>query len=374
MKALCNREGLLNAFAMVTGVAPTRSPKPILQNVKFVVDGEEGSTLLATDLEVGIRHRVLGVQVEEPGAVILPTLKVGSILRTSTDDELLIETVDDQILIRGRHSEFKLPSDNPEHFPEVPDFAAVSYHVVSAADLRRLIRRTSFATDPESTRYALGGCLIEFTHESLTMVGTDGRRLARMIAPADIENPDAAPSLSGSPVVPVKALKILERNINDDDPPVHIAIQSDKNVLVRTENAVIYSRLVEGRFPRYQDVFPTHVENKVSVEVGPLRMAVEQASIVTSEESRGVDFNFSEGVLRLASQAADVGSSHVDLPLGYEGKPVEITFDPRYLTDALKTLDDASTVHIELIDSKNAAVFKTDDRYTYVVMPLTRER
>ena len=372
MKALCNREGLLNAFTMVTGVAPARSPKPILQNVKFVVDDDDGSTLLATDLEVGIRHRVLGVRVEVPGAIILPTAKVGSILRTSNDDELSIETVDDQILIRGRYSEFKLPSDNPEHFPEVPDFAATSYHVVSAADLRRLIRRTSFATDPESTRYALGGCLIEFTAESLTMVGTDGRRLARMIAPAEIENDGPIPT--GSPVVPVKALKILERNINDDEAPVHIAIQADKNVLVRTENAVIYSRLVEGRFPRYQDVFPTHVENKVSVEVGPLRLAVEQASIVTSEESRGVDFNFSEGVLRLASQAADVGSSHVDLPIGYEGKAVEITFDPRYLTDALKTLDDASTVHIELIDSKNAAVFKTDDRYTYVVMPLTRER
>ena len=79
-------------------------------------------------------------------------------------------------------------------------------------------------------------------------------------------------------------------------------------------------------------------------------------------------------MLRLASQAADVGSSHVDLPIGYEGKPVEITFDPRYLVDALKTLDDTAAVTAELIDAKNAAVFKTDDHYTYVVMPLTRER
>jgi DNA polymerase-3 subunit beta len=105
-----------------------------------------------------------------------------------------------------------------------------------------------------------------------------------------------------------------------------------------------------------------------------LRLAVEQASIVTSDESRGVDFQFSSGVLKLSSQAADVGSSHVDLPITYEGKPVEITFDPRYLIDALKTLDDATPVTAELIDSKNAAVFKTTDHYTYVVMPLTRER
>ena len=193
-----------------------------------------------------------------------------------------------------------------------------------------------------------------------------------MSAPADGENNPPVPS--GSPVIPVKALKLIERNLADDDPPVHLTIQSGAAVLMRTESAVIYSRLVEGRFPRYQDVFPANVEVKIPFEVGALRIAVEQASIVTSEESRGVDFQFSTGVLRLTSQSADVGSSHVELPIAYEGKAVEITFDPRYLVDALKTLDDTMTITAELIDSKNAAVFKTDDHYTYVVMPLTRER
>ena len=114
---------------------------------------------------------------------------------------------------------------------------------------------------------------------------------------------------------------------------------------MRTESAVIYSRLVEGRFPRYQDVFPANVEVKIPLEAGSLRMAVEQASIVTSEESRGVDFQFGSGVLRLTSQSADVGSSHVELPIAYDGKAVEITFDPRYLVDALKTLDDTTADH-----------------------------
>jgi DNA polymerase III subunit beta len=155
---------------------------------------------------------------------------------------------------------------------------------------------------------------------------------------------------------------------------VHIAIQAGTAVLVRTERAVIYSRLVEGRFPRYQDVFPTQVEVRIPMEAGPLLSAVEQAAIVTSEESRGVDFSFGNGLLKLSSQAADVGSSHVELPIAYEGRAVEITFDPRYLVDALKTIEPAAAVSAELIDHKNAAVFKTDDHYTYVVMPLTRDR
>jgi DNA polymerase-3 subunit beta len=204
------------------------------------------------------------------------------------------------------------------------------------------------------------------------MVGTDGRRLARMRADAETENnPATAP---GTPVIPVKALKLIERNLSDDDEPVHLAIQAGTAVLIRTESAVIYSRLVEGRFPRYQDVFPSNVEVKIPLEAGSLRLAVEQASIVTNDDSRGVDFRFGPGFLKLSSQAADMGSSQVELPIQYDGKAVEITFDPRYLVDALKTLDDSTPMTAELIDSKNAAVFRTDDQYTYVVMPLTRDR
>ena len=121
-------------------------------------------------------------------------------------------------------------------------------------------------------------------------------------------------------------------------------------------------------------MFPANVEVRIPLEAGTLRLAVEQASIVTNDDSRGVDFQFGPGVLKLSSQAADMGSSHVELPINYEGKPVEITFDPRYLVDALKTLDDETPLTAELIDARNAAVFRTQDQYTYVVMPLTRER
>lgn len=372
MKALCNREHLLEAFGMVGGVVPARSPKPILQNVKLVADPEEGSTLLATDLEVGIRYRVLGVKVDQPGSVILPTQRFGQILRTSGDEELAIETDGETLLVRGLHAQFKLPSEDPDLFPEVPDFAAPSYHEVTAAELRRAIRRTAFATDIESTRYALGGVLFELADGTLTLVGTDGRRLARQIISVESEGEAIAPV--GQPVVPVKALKLLERNLDDTDPPVHLSFQGGTAVLIRTDRAVLYSRLVEGRFPRYQDVFPASVEVKIPLESGPLQRAVEQASIVTSEESRGVDFTFGDNQLRLTSQAPDHGSSDVDLPIQYEGKPVEITFDPRYLTDALRNLDENAAINAELIDHKSAAVFKTEDQYTYVVMPLTRER
>ncbi len=374
MKALCKRKDLLAAFGMVSGVVPARSPKPILQNVKLVSDPELGTILMATDLEVGIRHKVLGVRAYEPGSVILPTGKMQQILATSGDDELDVETSGDQLLIRTRSARWTLPSEDPSLYPEVPDFAAASYHVVKASDLRKLIRRTIFATDVESTRYALGGVLIELTADSITMVGTDGRRLAKMSAAAEAENGATPPS--GSPVIPVKALKLIDRNLDDPDLTVHIAVQAGSAVLLRTsdQGAVIYSRLVEGRFPRYQDVFPADVEVKIPLDVTLLRRAVDQASIVTSDESRGVDFQFTGDTLTLSSQAAEIGESKVTMPIHHDGKDVEITFDPRYLSDALKTIDDGTMITAELIDHKNAAVFKTEDGYAYVVMPLTRDR
>ena len=372
MKALCDREALLTAFGMVSGVISTRSPKPVLQNIKLIASVNNRSVLIGTDLDIGIRYQLPGMKVDKPGTVILPTAQMSSILRTGSDVELSIETAGDCLMVQGLHAQFTLPMEDVSLFPDVPDFGAQSYHVIDAADLKKLIRRTIFATDVESTRYALGGVLIEFTAESIAMIGTDGRRLARMSARATAENNPPPPG--GSPVIPVKALKVIERNLVDHDLPVHLDLQAETSILIRSERAVIYSQLLEGRFPRYQDVFPPNSEIKIPLEVGPLRMAVEQASIVTTEDSRGVDFQFGSGMLRLTSQSADVGTSNVELPIDYEGKTVEITFDPRYLIDALKNLDDTSSITAELVDSKNAAVFKTSDHYTYVVMPLTREQ
>ncbi len=361
---------MTTAFAMVGGVAPARSPKPILQNLKFVVDSS-GSTLMATDLELGIRYQVSGVRVDEAGAAILPTSRVQQLLRLSTEADLAIESDSEKVDIRGIRGKWHFAAEDPELFPEVPVFSPKNYYVLTSADLRKLIRRTSFATDTESTRYALGGVLVEFHEDSVVMVGTDGRRLARMTVPARLHGEFDKPE-GLSPVIPVKALKLLERNLSDDDTPVHLAIADGNSALVRTERAVIYSRLVEGRFPRYQDVFPNHHEVRVGIKAGELLRAVQQSMIVTSDESRGVEFGFAAGELTLTSKST-LGDSRLAVPIDYDDKPLSISFDPRYLVEALVVLDETVMVSIDLVNSRTAALFHTEDRYDYIVMPLTRD-
>jgi DNA polymerase-3 subunit beta len=371
MKIICNREKLLHAFQTVAPIAPARSPKPILQNVKLDV-GASTATLMATDLEVGIRYEVTGIEVEAAGSAVLPVGRFGSILRESSDATFGIESDHEGTTIRGERSQFKLPTENPQDFPAIAEFAEASYYELSARLFRELIRRTIFATDNESSRYALGGIKLEWKDNLLTAVGTDGRRLAKMEGPAQAIGQPAP--FGDVTVVPTRAMQLLERALAEDGSEVQVAVRQN-DILVRNPRAMIYSRLLEGRYPRWRDVFPNRPDAvKLDLTVGPVYSAVRQAAIVTSEESRGVDFTFGEGSLVLSGQTAEVGQSRVELPIAFDGQPIAITLDPRFASDFLKVLDPEKTFKIELQDGDSAAVCTTDDGYGYVIMPLARDR
>lgn len=370
MRVSCNRENLLAAFQMVSGVVPARSPKPILVNVKLVAETER-TYLLATDLDVGIRYRVSGVGVQQEGEAVLPTTRVNAILRESSDAEISIEADEGGTRIWGSRSRFQLPAESPGEFPQVPDFEEQAYHEVDPALLRTMIRRTIFAADVESMRYALNGVLLETEGNQLSLVGTDGRRLAVMRGSAT--GVGGHSTMQIKPVVPTKAMNLVERNLQAEEDQIAIAVHENK-VLVRTSRAVISSRLVEGRFPQYQEVFPKRYETRLTLNVKDFLQSVRQAAIITSDENRGVDMTLSDGKLLLVAQAAEIGQSEVELPISFDGKELKITFDPRYLIEMLRVLSEESAVTLDLVDSENAAVFRTEDGYSYVVMPLTRER
>jgi DNA polymerase-3 subunit beta len=350
MILLFDRAAMLDAIADAASIAPVRSPKPVLMNVLLTIDPGEGSTVSATDMEVGIVRQVLGVKADAAVSLILPPARLMAILRGAEDDEVSLSAADGKVTLRGKGWHFTLPTEDPALFPAVPGFVAADYHAVAAADLRRLIRRTAYATDPESTRYALGGTLVVAGPDSLALVATDGRRLARQVVAAE------------------------------PDPPAHVAVVANEGptgalpphaATVRTGRATIYSRLVEGRVPRYEDVFPAGAESVVTVAAGSLLDAATRAAICTSEETRGVEFAFAGDVLRISASAADVGQGEAEVAIvTLSGKPVTLALDARYLIDALKTLDREAVLRVELIDAKNAVLFKTEDRLDYVVMPL----
>lgn len=372
MKITCQRESLTNAFALAASIAPSRSPKEILQNVKVTAAGGR-ITLSATDMEVGIRLDLEeGVEIEVEGTALLPVQRTMAILRESNDESLAFETDESGIRVQGSRSKFRLPGSNPDEFPTGTEFDEDKYHVVATRLFREMVKRTVFATDAESSRFALGGVLLEMEDGKVTAVGTDGRRLARMEGPGEAVG--GHQTSGSSTIVPTRAIQLIERALNEKDETVDIAARSN-DLLVRTSNAVVYSRLVEGRYPNWRQVFPQREKAvQLDMTIGPLFAALRQAAIVTDHESRGIDFTFADGTLKLEASTADIGESQIELPVAYDGESITLTMDHRYLADFCKVLDNETNFLMEIESGAAPALMTTDDGYGYVIMPMARDR
>ncbi len=369
MKATCHREGLLSAFQVAAGVVPQRSPRPILRSVKLVFSPPDSAILLATDLEIGIRYQLSGVEVDTAGSIVLPVGETMSILRELPDERVTLKAGDGGVLIEAASSRFELSTEDPLEFPDVPDMGDEPVHRTKGGTLASMIRRTSFASATENSRYALHSVLVEFEEGRFKFVATDSKRLAVMPGAVEI----AGETPEGNWLLPPKALQLLLRVLADPEEEVGFVLR-DNEALFRTGKVVIYTRLVEGRFPKYQDVFPSEVKYQIPLPVGPFYGVVRQARILTNDESKGVDFRFADGELRLESRASQLGQSEVRMPIGYGGDSIDVTYDPQLLVDALKVLDPSEEISLEMADSRRASVFRTRDDYSYVVMPLMRDR
>ncbi|MBM4020679.1 MAG: DNA polymerase III subunit beta [Planctomycetes bacterium] len=370
MKIRSPKEPLLAAVQTAASVVPARSPKPVLTNIKFEA-GPTGAVVSATDLEVGIRAAAEGVETLAAGAVLLPSARLVAILREAAPGTVFeIESDGSAVVVRAPRSEFRLPVEDPLEFPSVATFPEGPCFEVSAPLVRELVRRTVFATDNESSRYALGGVLLEISGSRVVAVGTDGRRLAKMEGPGQ---PQGGEVREGQPIVPARAMQMVERSLGAGDAPVHLT--SDQHeILVRTGATTISARLVTGRFPRWRDVFPERPEAaRVPMVAGPLLAAVRQAAIVTSEQSKGVDFAFEPGQLVLSGRSAESGESRIELPIDYAGSPVRIKLDPRFMSEFLRVLDGGAAITVEIADPQSACVCRTDDGYGYVIMPLAAD-
>ncbi len=370
MHLTCNRAQFAAAFAVAASAVPSRTPRDVLKNVLLIVSGA-GTELVGTDQETGLRYRVNGIETNSEGEVLLPTQKLSAILRELQSETFELQIDDRTILLKAGGSRFRLTSEDPREFPPVPRFSEDSCFRVSAPVLRQMIRRTSFATDTESTRYALGGLLLEFAEGLLTLAATDGRRLAVATASCERQGDPLIPARTT--VVPTKAMSLLERSIDADADWVDIVVH-DNDVLLKSGPCTVSSRLVEGRFPRYRDVIPPNGSVNIPLSAGLFYSAVRQSQIVTDEETRGVDFRFSNSLLTLASEASAVGDSRIELPIEFAHDDLQITFDPKYVAEFLRVLTPETLVDLQLTDGETAAVFRVDDSYTYVVMPLTQDR
>src|ERR1051326_7726691 len=294
MKVICNRGALLEAITVAGNVVAARTPKPVLQCLKLTAE-ENSLTVGATDLEVAIRFTDNQVQIEQPGETLVPGDKFRDIVRESVDDTLSIEVSADNAHIRGQDSHFTIYTQNPKEFPPVPDFEGEADFEISAGHLKQLIGQTLFAAAKESTRYAFYGVLVSAKAKKISLVSTDGRRLA--MAKGDLTK-DKLSKEGAKAIVPAKALTLIDKLI--DDPEEMVGFQLRENqVIFHTASATLTSNLVEGQFPPYEDVIPKDTDKKMTAGTADFLSAVRRAALLTTEESKGVRLQFNKKGLTL---------------------------------------------------------------------------
>jgi len=364
MKVICNRGALLEALNVCGNVVASRTPKPVLQCVKLSA-ADDRLTVAATDLEVAIRYSDNQVQIEQAGETLVPADKFRDIVRESVDDTLSIEITNDTANIRGQDSHFKIFTLRPEDFPPVPDFEGEASLEIAGGLLKQLVGQTLFAAAKESTRYAFNGVLLVAKAKKVSLISTDGRRLA--MAKGDLIS-DKLGKDGSKAIIPAKALNLLDKLI--DDPEETIAVQIRENqVIFHSPSATLTSNLVEGQFPPYEDVIPKDCDKKMIAATADFLSAIRRAALLTTEDSKGVRMAFSKKGLVLTSRSPEAGEATITFPCKFEGADIEIGFNPNFVTDALKVVDN-DEISLELTAPNRPGLLKGGPNFLYVIMPV----
>jgi len=363
MKVKCETKVLADSLAIVGSVVPARSPKPVLSNVKLVA--QDGALeLMATDLEVGVRRTIPGVEVDEPGEVLLPAAQASNIVREATARNVSLTTEDTTCTIAYTGATYAIPCDEPADFPEMPTFNEKNAITVTAGDFKTMIERTKFAVAREQARFAFNGILFSLKGEVLRLVATDGHRLA--LAKGKAKN---KAGLEAAPIIPTKAMDLLDKLMDDPKEKVQIEV-GENQIIAQTAAGTVCSRLVEGHFPDYEEVIPKDCDKTMTIPGPRLHSAIRRAALITTEESRSVKFSIKKDSLLLTTRTLEGRRASVEADdAKYDGEPIDIAFNPDYFTDMLKVQGDRE-VALALKDGTSAVVAKTGGDYVYVVMPV----
>jgi len=363
MKVRFNRTALQDALSLVTSIIPSRTPKPILQCMKIVAD-KDVVRLCATDMEAGITYTVTQVEVDKAGEAVVPADKFSSIVRESFDEVIELETDENSAHLKGSDSFFTIYTQDPTQYPTVPGFDGNADIEVGLDRLQEAIGQTVFAAAKESTRYALNGILWEVHGKKLSLVATDGRRLAKSTLPLD----KASREPEGRIIAPCKTMLLLEKIPARDKATVSLRFV-DNHITIACEPVVISSNLVEGNFPKYDDIIPKDYDKKLTLPKDAFLSAVRRAALLASDDSKGIKLSLKKNNMVITSRAPETGDAQIDMSIEYESEPIEIGFNPQYLIDVLRVLK-SSDFEMHLGQSDRPGMFKSGSGFLYIVMPV----
>ena len=379
MKIHIRPKDFLSRFRLAASVAANLDIVPIRQNVKVTADETHGTILQATDGEIAIR---LGADCEvvKNGEALLPPKRLAQILDLTGEEMLILENTGGGLLVDGEVETYTLNTFLPDEFPDVDEFGAAAYHEIPAVVFKEMIRRTIFATDDENLKYTLGGVCFSMSGDDVSVVATDGIRLAWQQGCGSSVNDHHVETA----VVSARTLQVLDRilgdkSINDGDAvkmAVDVTVVGKRHtsgmVRFQCKDVTLVSRLIEGKFPQWRGIIPKmDGETPAKIKCGVLLPAVLKAQVATSDDYPGIEFSFDKGRLTVQGQGKETGIAKIELPLAFDGENKRVVLSAKYMIGFLRVLRPDMKLFLYVPPGNDPVKITADnDGYTYVIMPM----
>jgi len=366
MQIVCDKQVLLEYINIVSKAVSPRTTLPILECVLLVAD-ENGFRMLGNDLELGIESGAIEATVIEQGSVALDARMLGEIVRRLPGTTATIQTDDKFVTtIKSGKSEFKIAGQSGSEFPFLPAVEQTEPYVISAVELKNMIRQTIFSVSTDDTKPALTGELLEIKNNVVKLVSVDGFRISlRLLRPeAECGNLRA--------IIPAKTLNELSKILPGDNDAMVSIFHSERHILFALDQFILVSRVIDGDFISYENVFTDDYTTMISVEREIFVDALERASLIISKVARrdSVRIKIAEGQAIITSKT-DIGASYDELPITQDGLDLDIAFNPRYLIDALKAME-AEVVELQFTTPLSPCIIKGEgcDLQKYLILPV----
>jgi DNA polymerase III subunit beta len=371
MKFKINRDHFANGLAQVLNVVGSKATMPILSNVLIEAEKDQIS-LTTTNLDLGIRCKIKA-EVKETGSVTLPVKRLAGIVRELPNVDVTLDaSPNHQVKLTSGGSTFRIMGIGKEEFPPLPEFGEEKAYSLEQAELVTMLKSVAYAQSTDETRYILNGVYFNFKDGKLSLVATDGRRLA--LIGKDMEVPAAS---AGAIILPAKTVGELTRlldkgekvKINFNDRRAAFQIATDKDTSGLIDHVYLYSKVVEGNYPNYHQVIPKETHQRIKLERELFLQCVHRAALVCSEKANSVKIKLSSNLLELTAQSPDFGEAHESMAIGYSGPELQVAFNPSFIMDPLKALA-KDEVFFEVKDEVSPGVFKTLENFVCVIMPV----
>jgi DNA polymerase-3 subunit beta len=369
MELVVRKNDLLRELQLFQGIVERKNTIPILGNVLMEANGDE-VRFLATDLEVGLRSRC-NASVAKSGSLTLPAKKFYEIVKSLPETDIRIAEDKGGVKVAADRFDSRMQTLPREDFPNLPESGAgVPKATLPRAALKEMVAKTQFAITGEDTRYFLNGALFVLHSDSMSLVATDGHRLALVTAPRNGQGMKADDEIRA--ILPKKTLWELMRLLSDGDGDIGYE-RGENHLFFDVGGRLLISRMIDGQFPAYERVIPKGNDKRIEFERDRLTNAVKRVALLSNERSRAVKFLVDKGSVDVLSSSPELGEAKESIPVDYSGPALQICFNAQYVLDFLSAVS-TELVSLELKDEVSQALMKPvggeGSDYTYVIMPM----